>query len=324
MQVYFDLLITIGLVSTFLPAGILLYSANRRTQSWEYRHRQLSYTAVFFLLLGAVTLLYGSFVEPRLLITNEQTVDLPQVDTPFTIALVSDFQLGVYNQTQFVERIVDHVLSLHPDIIMLAGDQLDNTPGDTDEAVYLKPLSRLVESGTPVYAVHGNHEYGVGGKRNATDPDRRFGDISTHAAEAMKKLGITYMTNDLVTTTIRDQEIAIFGGDSYLAEKLSFDTLQDKPDDMPTIALIHNPGSVWIAAKEDIDLMLSGHTHGGQIRLPFFGPIGRLDEPIPLDWYQGLHQVDDDTQLFVTSGTGESGTRARLCNPPEVVLLTVE
>ncbi|PIR75124.1 MAG: hypothetical protein CO030_03710 [Candidatus Magasanikbacteria bacterium CG_4_9_14_0_2_um_filter_42_11] len=324
MQAYFDLLITIGLVSTLLPAGILLYSAKQRIQSFEYRHKKLTYGASFLLFLGAVILLYGSYVEPRLLITNEQTVDLPGIEHPFTIALVSDFQLGVYNQTSHVSRVVDRIISLRPDIVMLAGDQLDNTPGDVDETVYLTPLSRLVETGIPVYAVPGNHEYGVGGKRNSADNLRLFGDISASAAKAFTDLGITYMTNTLVTTTIQGQDIAIFGGDSYLAEKLSFDILTNKPETIPTIALIHNPGAVWLATKQDIDLMLSGHTHGGQIRFPFVGPLGRLDEPIPTDWYQGLQQVDDNTQLFVTSGTGESGTRARLFNPPEVVFLKVE
>ncbi len=324
MQVYFDLLITIGLVSTLLPAGFLYYSAKKRIYSFEYRHTRLTYIAVYLLLGGASILLYGGFVEPRLLITQERTIDLEHIKHPFTIALVSDFQLGVYHQTDHVSRIVERILSLHPDIVMLAGDQLDNTPGDTDETAYIIPLTRLIEAGIPVYAIPGNHEYGVGGKRDATDPDRRFGDISASAAKAFSDLGITYMENTLVTTTVQGQDIALFGGDSYLAEKLSFDVLRDKPTDIPTLALIHNPGAVWIATKQDIDLMLSGHTHGGQIRLPFFGPIGRLNEAIPLEWYQGLHQVDADTQLFVTSGTGESGPRARLFNPPEVVLLTIE
>ncbi|OIO18867.1 MAG: hypothetical protein CO029_03355 [Candidatus Magasanikbacteria bacterium CG_4_9_14_0_2_um_filter_41_10] len=324
MQVYFDLLIAIGLVSTLLPAYFLYYSTKKRTQSWEYQHPRLTYIAVFLLCFGAILMLYGSFVEPRLLITHEQTIDLQGIEHPFTIALVSDFQLGIYNQNQHVDRVVDRILSLHPDIVMLAGDQLDNTPGDIDETIYITPLSRLIDAKIPVYAIPGNHEYGIGGKRPSTETQHFFGDISKEAERAFKAIGINYLTNTLVTTTIHDQDIAIFGGDSYLAKKLSFDVLKNKPKDIPTIALIHNPGAVWLATKEDIDLVLSGHTHGGQIRLPFFGPIGRLNEPIPIDWYQGLHQVDEDTQIFVTSGTGESGPRARLFNPPEVVLLRVE
>ncbi|PIR76468.1 MAG: hypothetical protein COU32_01915 [Candidatus Magasanikbacteria bacterium CG10_big_fil_rev_8_21_14_0_10_42_10] len=324
MQVYFDLLITIGIVGTLLPAGVLYYSAKKRVQSWEYRHKKSIHAFVVLLLLGTITISYGSFVEPTLLVTHEQTIHIPNITHPFTIALVSDFQLGPYTKTEHVTHIVDRILLLHPDIVMLAGDQLDNTPGDIDETMYITPLSRLIDAGIPVYAIPGNHEYGIGGKRNSLDSLHFFGDMSKDAERAFKAIGIRYLTNTLVTTTIHDQEIAFFGGDSYLAEKLSFDVLKDKPQDIPTIALIHNPGAIWLATKEDIDLVLSGHTHGGQIRLPFLGPIGRLDEPIPLDWYQGLHQVDTNTQIFVTSGTGESGTRARLFNPPEVALLTVE
>ena len=69
--------------------------------------------------------------------------------------------------------------------------------------------------------------------------------------------------------------------------------------------------------------MLSGHTHGGQIRLPFIGPLGKVDSITPKTWYQGWNNIDE-MKLFVTSGIGESGTRARLFNPPEIVILTLE
>ena len=73
----------------------------------------------------------------------------------------------------------------------------------------------------------------------------------------------------------------------------------------------------------NIDLVLSGHTHGGQIRLPFIGSIMSIETKIPRSWYQGWNDYQG-TKLFTSSGANESSTRARLFNPPEVVLLTVK
>ncbi|PIR02937.1 MAG: hypothetical protein COV60_03000, partial [Candidatus Magasanikbacteria bacterium CG11_big_fil_rev_8_21_14_0_20_43_7] len=238
------------------------------------------------------------------------------------IALVADFQVGPYKRTAHIERVVARIISLNPDLVMIGGDQVDNATMDEDQTMYLEPLKQLVEAGLPTYAIHGNHEYGVGGGKALTDQKYRVGDVSARVKEVMEGYGIHYLVNDVVTTTLRGQSLRIFGGDSYWAGKLSFDNLEES--DFPTIGLIHNPAATWLAGKEDIDLILTGHTHGGQIRFPFVGPLGRVDDVIPPEWYQGLHTVDDDTQLFVTSGTGETGTRARLFNPPEVVLITIE
>jgi predicted MPP superfamily phosphohydrolase len=322
--IFFDLIISIGIVATLLPASILIYSSIVRTKSWEHAHPRLSRSIAGILLFGTCILLYGSFVEPKLLITTTQTIDIDGIEDPIRAVLVADFQAGTYNGTAHISRVVDRILSLSPDIILIAGDQVDNVTADEDETIYLEPLRRLAEAGIPAYAVNGNHEYGVGGGKGITDPRYRVADVSARVEEVMTELGIVYLTNDLVTTTIRGQKLALFGGDSYWAGKLSFDSLEAKGDDIPTIAIIHNPVASWLAGKEDVDLILAGHTHGGQIRFPFIGPLGRVDDIVPAVWYQGLHDVDTDTQLFVTSGTGETGTRARLFNPPEVVLMTLQ
>lgn len=276
------------------------------------------------LLFGTWTIFYGSFIEPHILVTNEKTIELDGIDTPFTIALIADLQVGPYVQKEDVDDIVMRILSLHPDMVLIAGDHADNSSPGRDETIHLAPLARLIEADIPTYAVPGNHEYGAGISKKTHEPKLLNENISERVAEVMREIGIIYLENGLVTTTIHGQPLAIYGADSYLAGKLSFDGMAGKDPTLPTIGLIHNPAAAWIAAKEDIDLILAGHTHGGQIRLPFIGPVGRLDEAIPTEWYQGHIQVDDDTQLFVTSGAGSTGTRARLFNPPEVVLLRVE
>ncbi len=324
MKLYFDLLISIGIIITALPAVILLYNSIKRKHSWEYKNKKLTKLFSAILLLGTLTILYGSFIEPNILVTNNQSIHLSGIDSPIRIAFIADFQVGPYKKTAHIEKVVNRIISLEPDIVLIGGDQVDNGGTPNDETIYLEPLKKLVSAGLPVYSIHGNHEYGVGSELSMKDRKKRLPNVSTQVQESMEALGIRYLINELEEISVRNQSFYIFGGDSLLFDNaLSFDALQKREKTIPTIALIHNPAAAWETSKQNVDLMLSGHTHGGQIRLPFLGPIGRADKIIPLDWYQGLKKVDE-MQLFVTSGTGETGARSRLFNPPEVVLITLK
>ena len=142
--------------------------------------------------------------------------------------------------------------------------------------------------------------------------------------EVMRNLGIKYLINDLELLEIGNQKFYLFGGDSFWAGRLNFSSLDNRQEaNLDTIALIHNPAAAWKASEQGIELFLAGHTHGGQIRLPFIGPMAQVDDVIPRSWYKGEVGLDD-MKMYVTSGTGETGTRARLFNLPEIVLLTIK
>ena len=72
-----------------------------------------------------------------------------------------------------------------------------------------------------------------------------------------------------------------------------------------------------------VDLVLSGHTHGGEIRLPFIGPVGPMPTVLPREYDKGYKEYKG-IPVFITSGVGSTGTRVRLFNPPEIVVLTIE
>lgn len=326
INTYFDILITIGLVATLLPASFLYYHLRFGTQSWEKQHPKLTITGIVFLLIGALTLLWGSFVEPRLLVTKQQTINLPNITEPISIAFIADFQIGAFNDEKLVQKTVDRIIEQQPDIVLIGGDNVDNEILGINQTQYLAPLATLTEH-FPVFTVHGNHEYGVGGLRSTPEKKSKLvytGDVSAHAKAAVEALGITYLENELLNISIRDQAFYLFGGDSLLAGNLDLSILEERDEEIPTIALIHNPSAIFELEGQDVDLLLSGHTHGGQIRLPYIGPLGLTeDHRIPNDWYQGYHETDF-TKLYVTSGVGETGTRARLFNPPEIVMLTIK
>lgn len=321
MHIFFDLLITIGIVITALPAVILLYSRSKRKKSWEYNHKKLSLLLSLILLLGTTILLYGSFVEPQLLITNYYEVDLDNIEEEIKIAFVADYQLGIYKQTDWTNKTVDRILELEPDIILLGGDNVDNANYNLEELTYLEPLARLAKI-IPTYAIQGNHEYGVGGGKSIYNSKYRVANMSQETKKKFTSLGIKTLENELEVIEINNSKFYLFGADSFWAGKLNYKILEKRNLDIPTIAMIHNP-AFYIKSYPEIDLVLSGHTHGGQIRLPFVGPLGKVDDILPSKYYQGLHELDTGTKLLVTSGIGETGTRARLFNPPEIVMITI-
>jgi len=322
MKTFFDLLITLGILVTAIPAVILLYSRAKRKRSWEYNHKTITLIISIILLIGTLVLIYGSFVEPRLLVTNRYEIDLEKIEKPITIVFIADFQVGKYKQNAWVKKTVQRTLELQPDLVFLGGDQVDNGYYEPQETSYLEPLKKLAGQ-IPTYAIHGNHEYGIGGGKSITNHKYRLANVSKETQIALKNLGITFLSNKLEKITVNDQSFYLFGGDAFWAQKLDYSVLEQRKEDLATLALIHNPVVAFEAHNYYIDLMLSGHTHGGQVRLPFIGPVARVDKIIPGKWYQGLHEYEG-MKFLVTSGVGETGTRARLFNPPEIVLLTIK
>jgi len=319
---FFDILIILLISITALPAVILLYSRNKRKQSWEYKNKNLSLILALILLLGTTLVTYGSFIEPRFIITNYQEINLENIESPIKIAIVSDFQVGYFKKEKYVEKTVGRILELNPDLVFIVGDIVDNAVYVKNEAKYLSPMKKLATV-IPTYAIHGNHEYGIGGGKSILDPDYRTANVSLETKEIVESFGIKYLVNGLEEIEIKNEKFYLFGGDSIWAGRLNYSILDNRTKDLPTIALIHNPLAVFQTNKHEIDLMISGHTHGGQIRLPFVGPVGRVDDILPTEWYQGWNEFKE-MKFFVTSGIGESGTRARLFNPPEIVMMTVK
>lgn len=322
METFYDLLIAMLILVTAYPAVILLYNIYKRKNSWENKHIKITELVAALLLLGTLIIMYGSFIEPRIIITTYQTIKLNKFFQPLKVALISDLQIGTYKKDKYLNKVVDKITNLKPDIIFIDGDTVDNNERATGDLQYLYPLEKLAKL-FPTYAVPGNHEYGFTRFDALEDLKYRQRDYSKETQKALEKMGIKYLVNQTEKITINNQSFCLFGGDEFWTGNLNFSALSNCQKNIPIFALIHNPTAVYQAANHHLNLMLSGHTHGGQIRLPFLGPLGRIDRTFPPDWYQGLNE-HKGIKLYVTSGAGEAGVRARLFNPPEIVLLTIK
>ncbi len=255
------------------------------------------------LVFGWLVVFYGSFVEPNLLVTREYAVHVGDGSRMLRIAVVSDTHLGYHHHEAWLRRVVHATNAVEPDLVLLAGDFVSNAAGMEQ----LAPLRDLrSEYGT--FAVLGNWDYRVG---------------AVDVRHAIERYGVEVLTNESIVLEVDGEPLRLIGLDDLWYGAPDWDAaLTERKEGEATVLLAHEPDFVRAAEVHNIDLVVAGHTHGGQIRLPFIGPVGPLPTTLGRSFDQGLFSVGPTT-LFITPGVGTSGTRARLFAPPEISLLTI-
>ncbi len=273
-------------------------------------------------MLGAVCLLscmavaYGSFIEPQIIIVTRQSVPFPTAK-PLKIALLADIHVGPYKDAAFVRRLVDTTNDQLPDIILIAGDLTFSEESDLSDLAPLQALSAPLG----VFAVTGNHDAGRYLQLDMATPVTRQ-DRSDAVSETLESLGIRVLRNEHTTVRLGDTSIAIAGVDDIWSGHSNLDqALTGVPADRPLILLAHQPDILLDTLSTRAHLVTVGHTHGGQIRLPWYGPIGPVPGRLGRKYDQGVFAVGNRTQLAVTRGAGESLLRSRFFAWPEVMLL---
>lgn len=257
----------------------------------------------------ALTLLsfYLNAKEPKITTTQ---VSLQGITKPLNIAVLTDMHIDVLMDKKAVVKIVEQTNSTMPDIILLGGDIVDNYYHIVEDSV--KELANL-KAKYGIYYVLGNHEY--------------YYDTYT-IIKALNDLGITTLTNQAMVLRNLGLNIAgiadLMGGhekfkDSVLVPDLE-KTLAYTDKQYPTILLAHQPKVLKLLQGEDIGLVVSGHTHGGQI-FPFHLLV-LLDQP----FLSGLHSWEHkgkNTQIYVSNGVGWWGMPMRLFERREISLLQI-
>jgi hypothetical protein len=263
----------------------------------------VGWTAWALLPLGV--LWYGSFIEPRLLTVRRYEVGKGACSV--TIAYVSDIHVGPYKGEAWVRKVVARTNALDADLILLGGDFLYKEGADAPK---LSPLKDL-RAPLGVYGILGNHD---------------FWKAPEAAVAQFEATGVRLLRNE----SVRAREgLSVIGvDDDWYAETDLEAALAAVPRGAAVVALLHNPDLAPPAAEilagrgGSASLMLSGHVHGGQIRLPLWGPVPRLPHHLGRKVDRGLFAFGG-IPLILGAGVGESGPRARLLCPPEIVLVTL-
>jgi hypothetical protein len=227
---------------------------------------------------------------------------LPQELDGLRIAHLSDFHLGVPSPgTRAVERVVDWVAGREPDLVFVTGDLLARPEG-------ANKLRALIDRLPPVYAVFGNHDYA-----DSRDPfSKPVGEVDLGRG--------TLLADEAVTVELRGRRVQIAGVDprSYMRLDARPWELADPTADL-RILLCHFPRVVDRLPEGAFDLVLAGHTHDGQISLPYPGGKLRLAHP-RAPYNRGVYRRPAAT-LHVSSGLGTTFVPLRFFARPEVTEL---
>ncbi len=231
-------------------------------------------------------------------VTTNLTIDLSdkyKQGKEINIVAVSDLHLGYTVRTKHLERFVHEINNLHPDIILMAGDVVDNSP----KPIIMQNMQELLkklQAPMGIYACTGNHEY--------------IGDAET-SCKYLQQAGIH---------ELRDTEVLV-NNSFYLAgredissrhSKKLADILVSRQKEFPIIVLDHQPSRINESVANQVDLHISGHTHGGQIF-----PITLITRKIYEIAYG--YKQKENTHIYVSSGLGIWGPQIRLGSVSEIV-----
>jgi uncharacterized protein len=258
--------------------------------------------------------LYAGEVARHELSVERRTILLPRLPEAFRglrIVQISDFHYAQFTEGFFIKLVVDAVNRLKPDVVVFTGDYITLglwSPQKTVDFAYscAEMLSRVE---CPVrYAVLGNHDCMLG-EAPVTDA------LVTH--------GLTVLDNRALPLERDGKRLWFAGTGDALCRKVNLDKAVPaalRKAGEPVILLAHEPDILPGVARYGVDLMLSGHTHGGQVRLPFL-PAMFLPELGEI-YVEGLYRLGS-TQLYVNRGIGAVNLPFRLNCPPEITVITL-
>jgi hypothetical protein len=253
--------------------------------------------------------------DPQLVRLEIPLTRLPAALDGFTIAQLSDFHYDEHFSAVPIRKAVTVVNDLHPDLIALTGDFV-TIPVFSD---YLQNAKKGAAAAEPcalalsqlrarygVFAILGNHDHD-------SDPDR--------VIAALASQGIQVLRNTSTPIETDAARLWLAGVDDVLTGKPDLDTsLKKIPSSEPVVLLAHEPDYADQAAASPVDLQLSGHSHGGQIRLPLLGAPVLPDMAKKYPW--GLRRIGPLT-LYTNIGLGTIRIAARLNCPPEITMITL-
>jgi predicted MPP superfamily phosphohydrolase len=260
------------------------------------------------LAMGGVS--YGVSDAPRLFTVETIRLKLPRLPKVFSgirVAQISDIHMGGWMNRDRFQQVADLIRTQNPEVLLITGDFLlghhfteHSRRGIQDITAVLTPLANSL----PSFAVLGNHDYW-------TNPQA--------IREMLRSCGVTDLTNTVFTLTRAGQNLHLCGVDDVWRGQVRLhDVITQLHDESAAILLAHEPDFADIsAATERFDLQVSGHTHGGQIAIPFLGPPVRpyLGQKYP----SGLYKVGNMFQ-YTTRGIGMNQVAVRFNCSPEITI----
>ncbi len=262
---------------------------------------------IILALIAMMVLGYAMFLEPNLLRVNKFELGTLS-SAKLKVVQFSDTHIGEYYSVKNLEKLARVINMQEPDIIVFTGDLVDEINENTD----LKSISSVLgtmKATKGKFAVYGNHDYGAQGHK--------------YYKKTMENAGFKVLVNDAVQYHLNNKiSVNIVGVDDGLLgkpnyEKINF-LIKERYYD---IVLLHEPDTIDTFEGEPYELALSGHTHGGQVRLPFKGALKKV--PLGEKYDKGMYDISEEQKLYVSSGIGNTKMPFRFLNIPEIAVFDI-
>lgn len=260
---------------------------------------------MLILILGFTAFGYMRFIEPYTL--KEVDVSLNGGPNDLKIAVFSDTHFSDWYTVEEFREAVSKINEKSPDLVFFVGDLIDNYDtyaGDVEEI-----SEALAEINAPLgkFAVYGNHDYGGGA-------EWEYESIMTSG-------GFTVLSDEYFV--LSDYNICIIGIDDILIGNGSPETAACGSEYCYNIVLCHEPDIVDEVLDYNVNLMIAGHTHGGQVRIP--GITEKMLPPYGEKYIKGLYEFNNssETKLYVSAGLGMTKLPLRFMAYPDISFLTL-
>ena len=265
---------------------------------------------VAILILLIIWIAYGN-TDLEIYKYNVKSEDIPSEFDNFRIVQISDLHNAEFGENN--EKLLLMLKQADADIIAITGDMIDSRNTDIDVAI---SFAQKAVNIAPVYYVNGNHESRVLGEYEKLK-------------QGLTDAGVTILENSSTDITIGDETITLIGiNDPTFCMEFVDDTMEQNiahqlvnviPDnDNYKVLLAHRPEYFDVYAG-NVDLVLSGHAHGGQFRIPFIGGLVAPGQGFFPEYYEGSH-IKENTEMIVSRGIGNSIIPFRINNKPEIIV----
>lgn len=265
------------------------------------RHLKLKWKIIFSILIFILLLFIClRFIGTKGLIIKEYKVVNKNIDTSFygfKIVHFSDLHYGMSVDEKVLSNLVDKINKTKPDIVVFTGDLIDKKKNytESDTKLLTKYLSKIKSS-------YGN--YYVNG-----DDDENINSFDSIMVNSnFKSLNNNYE----VITSEKNKKILISGISTNANIKIFNDIFKDD-DYSYKIIMMHYPDNYDLISKYNFDLVLSGHSHNGQVRLPYIGALVKMNNS--KEYYDPYYKIND-TDMYISGGIGNSKVNLRLFNTP--------
>jgi len=276
------------------------------------RHYIKKIVQAVFVLFVLVVLIDNVTIHTTL--TRVTIKDLPKSFDGYRIVQVSDLHNNVYGMGQ--SYLLAKIREARPDAIVVTGDLIDRNTKNVDNAMLF--INGAVDI-APVFYVTGNHEASVG---------KQYKELVLRMNEA----GVTFLDNDAVTVISEEDVITLAGvrdpafdwskPDAKIVDDEIKKALAEVSDTQVTVLLSHRPELIKTYSENGIDLVLTGHAHGGQVRLPFIGPIYSPSQGLFPKYTSGLYE-EGGTKMYVSRGIGNGIAPLRFNDGPELAIIVL-